>query len=546
MSAQPDFAGFANLKFDNRFIGALPADPVTENYRRQVGQACYSRVLPARIARPQLVAYAREVAELLDFTSTACETQAFAEVFSGNRLIEGMDPYATCYGGHQFGNWAGQLGDGRAINLGEIVNQRGERWALQIKGAGPTPYSRNADGLAVLRSSLREFLCSEAMHHLGVPTTRALSLVLTGEEVVRDMFYDGNPKPEPSAVVCRVAPSFTRFGNFEIFTSRGELDVLRQLVDYTLDIDFPQLGFSDCMSAGDKKALYVQWFEEVCRRTAAMIVHWMRVGFVHGVMNTDNMSILGLTIDYGPYGWLENYDPDWTPNITDAQGRRYRFGQQPQIALWNLLQLANAIYPLIEDAEPLEAALKGYGTCYDAGWQAMMADKLGLNHFDESTDQDLVSELLAVLALVETDMTIFFRKLAELQVGTSSATTGSAGGLSAPLMDAYYVPSQLTDTYRDRMANWIRNYATRLRQDGIDDDARRTAMNAVNPKYVLRNYLAQLAIDQVEQGDYGMTNDLLDVLRRPYDEHPDKKTYAEKRPDWARHRAGCSMLSCNS
>ena len=546
MSAQPDFSGFANLRFDNRFTGDLPADPEAENFRRQVSQACYSRVRPTPIVKPQLVAYAREVAELLDLTSAECESPAFAEIFAGNRLIEGMDPYATCYGGHQFGNWAGQLGDGRAINLGEVVNRHGERWTLQLKGAGPTPYSRSADGLAVLRSSLREFMCSEAMHHLGVPTTRALSLILTGEEVVRDMFYDGNPKAEPGAVVCRVAPSFTRFGNFEIFAARKEIDVLRTFLEYTIEVDFPELGGFDKVSADEKKSIYIQWFEDVCRRTAEMIVHWMRVGFVHGVMNTDNMSILGLTIDYGPYGWLENYDPDWTPNTTDAQGRRYRFGQQPQIALWNLVQLANAIYPLIEDVEPLEHALDGYGTHYDAGWRTMMAQKLGLRAFDNDGDEDLISELLAVLALVETDMTIFFRQLAELDVGTEPVDEIPADSLIEPLMGAYYVPAQVTDPYRERMASWLRNYVTRLRTDGIDNDARRTAMNAVNPKYVLRNYLVQLAIDQIEQGDHGMTHDLLDVLRKPYDDHPGKETYAEKRPDWARHRAGCSMLSCSS
>lgn len=546
MSAQPDFTGFANANFDNRYTRRLPADPEAQNYRRQVSRACYSRVLPAAIAQPKLVAYAREVAELLDLTSTDCETQAFAEVFAGNHVIEGMDPYAMCYGGHQFGNWAGQLGDGRAINLGEVVNQRGERWALQLKGAGPTPYSRNADGLAVLRSSLREFLCSEAMHHLGVPTTRALSLVLTGEDVVRDMFYDGNPKPEPGAVVCRVAPSFTRFGNFEIFAAREEIDVLQTLVEYTIETDFPHLGGLDKASAEEKESIYIQWFEDVCRRTAEMIVHWMRVGFVHGVMNTDNMSILGLTIDYGPYGWLENYDPNWTPNTTDAQGRRYRFSQQPQIGLWNLVQLANAIYPLMEDTAPLEHALNDYATSYDAGWRAMMATKLGLNTFDKDTDEELVTELLAVLAQVETDMTIFFRKLADLNAGTAPMDETPADDLIGPLMDAYYEPSQLTDTYRERMVRWLRNYTDRLRQDGAENDARRAAMNAVNPKYVLRNYLAQLAIDQVEQGDHAMTHDLLDVLRRPYDEHPGKEAYAEKRPDWARHRAGCSMLSCSS
>ena len=308
------------LNFDNRFTSALPADPIADNYVRQVQAACYSRVHPTPVAQPRLVAYSNEVAAFLGLSPALCETPEFAEVFAGNRLLPAMDPHAACYGGHQFGNWAGQLGDGRAINLGEIVNAQGQRWMLQLKGAGPTPYSRTADGLAVLRSSVREFLCSEAMHHLGVPTTRALSLVTTGEDVVRDMFYDGHPKAEPGAVVCRVAPSFTRFGSFQIFAARREHEVLQQLIDHTIRTDFPHLG-------APSQEIYLRWYEEVVHSTALLMAHWMRVGFVHGVMNTDNMSILGLTIDYGPYGWLENYDPDWTPNTTDAGGRRYQIGR---------------------------------------------------------------------------------------------------------------------------------------------------------------------------------------------------------------------------
>jgi len=534
MTIQVDNPTLETLNFDNRFTGELPADPETENYTRQVTGACYSRVRPTRVAQPQLVAYAREVAALLDLDKASCESDEFAAVFAGNRLVPGMDPYATCYGGHQFGNWAGQLGDGRAINLGETVNTNGQRWALQLKGAGPTPYSRTADGLAVLRSSVREFLCSEAMFHLGVPTTRALSLVLTGEQVMRDMFYDGNPKPEPGAVVCRVAPSFTRFGGFQIFAARSELDVLKELADYTIRTDFPHLGEPG-------RAVYLEWFREICRRTAEMIVHWMRVGFVHGVMNTDNMSILGLTIDYGPYGWLEDFDLNWTPNTTDAGGRRYRFGHQPQIAHWNLLQLAQAIYPLIEDAEPLQQALNNFATDFERGSQAMTAQKLGLKGFAASTDEALAKELVEVLQLVETDMTIFYRLLA--QVGTEADPQKA---IDETLMEAYYRPQQLNNEYRARMEGWLRTYQARVLQDGISNEARRQRMDAVNPKYVMRNYLAQLAIDKAEVGDYTMVNELLEVMRRPYDEQPGKEEYALKRPDWARDRAGCSMLSCSS
>jgi len=531
------------LTFDNSFTRELPADPETENYLRQVKQACYSRVHPTKVAQPQLVAYAREVAEELDLASGVCETADFAQVFSGNRLLAGMDPYATCYGGHQFGTWAGQLGDGRAINLGEIVNQHGKRWTLQLKGAGPTPYARMADGFAVLRSSVREFLCSEAMHHLGISTTRALSLVTTGEQIVRDMFYDGNPRPEQGAVVCRVAQSFTRFGSFQILTARGETDVLQQLIDYTISTDFPHLG-------EPSPEVYIAWFEEVCRRTAEMIVHWMRVGFVHGVMNTDNMSILGLTIDYGPYGWLEDYDPNWTPNTTDAGLHRYCFGNQPQIAHWNLAQLSRAISPLIEQPEPLQQILDSYEKNYEYGWQSMMAQKLGLNVFDPETDDKLVTELQAILQLVETDMTIFYRQLAkidiDIDIGVGPLNDVNSATLPEHLMNAYYEPEQLTNDMITRIGNWIRCYKERVNKDGTLNDTRRRRMDAVNPKYVLRNYLAQLAIDKAEQGDNSMVNELLELLRRPYDEQPDKEEYAEKRPDWARHRAGCSMLSCSS
>ncbi len=529
------------LRFDNRFVRQLPADPLTDNYPRQVTGAAYSRVDPRPVRAPQCLAHAREVADLLDMPSDLCHADEFTAVFSGNRLLPGMQPYACCYGGHQFGHWAGQLGDGRAINLGEVVNQRGEHWTLQLKGAGPTPYSRTADGLAVLRSSLREFLCSEAMHHLGIPTTRALSLVLTGEQVMRDMFYDGRAQWEPGAVVCRVAPSFTRFGNFEIFAARRDPSLLRQLMDFTLSADFAHSGDIDV-------AVYSAWFEEVCRRTARMIAHWMRVGFVHGVMNTDNMSILGLTIDYGPYGWLEGFDPGWTPNTTDAEGRRYCFGNQPQIGLWNLAQLANALYPLFETVEPLQVGLHAYRTEYDQCWRSHMAGKLGLTAFLE-TDQALVDQLHACLQLVETDMTIFYRQLAAVDWRLDDALFDPAKEqLPRPLVHALY--QSLSPRQMEQWGEWLTAYRNRLLQDrvlhGVTDDQRRARMNAVNPKYVLRNYLAQQAIDKAAAGDLSELHRLMDLLRRPYDEQPEHERYFSLRPEWARHKAGCSMLSCSS
>ena len=530
-----------SLRFTNRFTKQLPGDPEPVNSRRQVRQACWSGVSPTTVAAPVLVACAREVADLLDIEVTPENEQAFAEVFSGNRLLDGMEPFAMCYGGHQFGHWAGQLGDGRAINLGEVVTSRGEHWTLQLKGAGPTPYSRTADGLAVLRSSIREFLCSEAMHHLGVPTTRAWSVVATGESVVRDMFYDGRPKAEPGAVVCRVAQSFTRFGNFQIFTARQEIDQLRTLVDFTLRSDFPHL----LPKAGPPSTeTYAAMFDEICQRTAEMIVHWMRVGFVHGVMNTDNMSILGLTIDYGPYGWLENVDPDWTPNTTDAQGRRYRFIAQPQIGHWNLLQLANALVPVVGDPKPLEAGLDAYVDRFQSGYRRMMADKLGISLGTTTIDDPLVADLWPLLAEADIDMTLFFRGLATIRGGADKPD--SHASLLAAVSSGFYEPEAGTAVDRTLLGVWLARYQARIREEGTADSVRIARMNAVNPLYVPRNYLAQLAIDKAEAGDFSLVREMLDVSRHPYTEQPGREAFAAKRPEWARHRAGCSMLSCSS
>jgi serine/tyrosine/threonine adenylyltransferase len=529
--------GWEQLRFDNQFVRNLPGDPNPVNQRRQVHGACFSRVKPTPVRAPRVIGWSEECAALLDLSGSALDDERVAAVLGGNDLLPGMDPFAMCYGGHQFGNWAGQLGDGRAINLGEVLNQRNERWMLQLKGAGPTPYSRTADGLAVLRSSLREFLCSEAMFHLGVPTTRALSLVVTGEKVQRDMFYDGHPELESGAVVCRVARSFTRFGNFQILAARREHQLLQQLVDHTIQTDFPHLGEPGPQVMAD-------WFAEVCRTTAEMIVHWMRVGFVHGVMNTDNMSILGETIDYGPYGWMDNYDPDWTPNTTDAAGRRYCYASQPQIALWNLVQLANALASLFPKIEHLQAGIDLYTSHFNALTRSMLLGKLGLPPGELETDGRLTGELLEILQTVETDMTIFWRHLGDVRLVDRHCEKRTE--IPESLQSAYYRPEQNTPEYVARLNDWLDLYAARCLSDGIPDSERRNRMNLANPKFVLRNYLAQQAIDLAETGDYSRIAELLDLLRRPYDEQPGREHFAERRPDWARHRAGCSMLSCSS
>ena len=522
----------STLRFDNAFVRELPGDPSSSRHPHQVHHALYSRVDPTPVRAPRLIAHAREVADLVGLSPADITSQAFADVFGGNALIDGMEPYAANYGGHQFGVWAGQLGDGRAITLGEVINAAGERWELQLKGAGLTPYSRTADGRAVLRSSLREFLCSEAMHHLGVPTTRALSLVSTGEHVMRDMFYDGRPRLEPGAVVCRVSPSFIRFGTFELPASRGDIELLDRLITFTIRRDFPELA-----AAGDSgdPAIRAAWFSEVCARTARMIADWMRVGFVHGVMNTDNMSILGLTIDYGPYGWIDDFDPDWTPNTTDAGGRRYRFGHQPQIAYWNLGQLANALAPAFHAHDPLHAGLERYIAEYNRATRGHVAGKLGLR---EASNEDLtlIDALYRLLHETEADMTIFFRALADVDLDAPSIE---------PVRAAFYDERKMTERQADVDA-WLTRYAARAGADARPVDERRAAMNAVNPKYVLRNYLAQQVIDRAEQGDEAGILELLDVLRAPYADQPPAARFADRRPDWARDRPGCSMLSCSS
>jgi uncharacterized protein YdiU (UPF0061 family) len=514
--------------FDNSFIEALPGDPEPRNTVRQVHGAVWSAVQPTPVAAPRLLAHSGETAAELGFSEADVASPGFAGVFAGNALLPGMQPFATNYGGHQFGHWAGQLGDGRAISLGEAVLPDGRRRELQLKGAGPTPYSRTADGRAVLRSSIREFLCSEAMHHLGIPTTRALSLVGSGEGVVRDMFYDGHPEVEPGAIVCRVAPSFLRFGHFELPSSRGDVELLRRLAEFCIARDFPHLQ-------GEGEALYAAWFGEICERTARLAAEWMRVGFVHGVLNTDNMSILGLTIDYGPYGWIDAYDPDWTPNATDAMGKRYRFGWQPRVAYWNLAQLARALSPLFVDPAQLQAGLQRYGTAYAAADRDNTARKLGLAECRDA-DVELIRDLHGLLHAHEVDMTLWFRALADLDPDAPSLV---------PCADAFYDAEKRAEG-EAALNDWLARYAARLREDALSVEQRRVRMRAANPKYVLRNWLAQEAIDRAHAGDFSGIGPLLEVMRRPYEDQPGNERYAGRRPDWARDKAGCSMLSCSS
>jgi serine/tyrosine/threonine adenylyltransferase len=502
-----------SLTWVRRFLDETPGDSVTGGPARQVLHACWSRVEPSPAPNPELLLWSSEMGAQLGLDT-------FDEVvLGGGQVVEGMDPYAQRYGGHQFGNWAGQLGDGRAITLGE-VQLATEVLELQLKGAGSTPYSRFADGKAVLRSSIREFLCSEAMHHLGVPTTRALSLVSTGEMILRDMMYDGNQAHEPGAVVCRVAPSFIRFGSFQIHSAMGDIPTLKSLLEHTITHHFPEHdGTTD-------KGL-VQWLSHVAEQTALMISHWMRVGFVHGVMNTDNMSIHGLTIDYGPYGWLEDYNPGWTPNTTDLRTRRYRYGQQPQIGAWNIARLLEAMVPLMEQPDLLHDVLDGYTNAYSTFQNEMWAMKLGLEEFRDD-DESLIRDLNELLQRVETDMTIFFRLLSSIQEPTIQS-----------LADAFYDPTTIpTEEWNAWLLTWWQR---------VHSNPDRKAMLSSNPKYVLRNWMAQLAIEAAESGDLSVCKELYTVLLNPYDEQVEfEEKWFQKRPEWARHKIGCSMLSCSS
>ncbi|RYY39321.1 MAG: YdiU family protein [Chitinophagaceae bacterium] len=509
-----------NASFQNAFTSHFRGDDSGDRRPRATPGMFWAKAEPTAVPKPGLLAWSEELAQTLGLAHPG---EASVEILGGNRLVPGMHPYAACYAGHQFGNWAGQLGDGRAITLGELETPSGSIFEVQLKGAGPTAYSRRADGRAVLRSSVREYLMSEAMHYLGVPTTRALSLVTTGEPVLRDMFYDGHPAHEPGAIVCRVAPSFLRFGNYEMPAARKEIDNLRQLVDWTIERFFPQYS--------DSEEPILLWFGEVVRSTALLMSEWQRVGFVHGVMNTDNMSILGLTIDYGPYSFVDAYEPNFTPNTTDLPGRRYAFAKQPAVAKWNLGCLAGALLPLFENQEGLVAVLDTYDDIYWKYWFRMMGNKLGLSDIT-ADDQALLEQAELVLATVQPDYAIFFQLLADWPGSGEDALTF--------FKPAFY--GMLTDDAESMLTVFLRDWQERFSRE--DANAARARMQAANPRFVLRNYLLSQTIEGLEKGDDQLFRQLEAALREPYTTHHDQ--FLEKRPDWANAKAGCSMLSCSS
>jgi len=483
------------LNFDNTFA-RLP-------------DSFHSRLLPTPLPDPYLVSFNANAAGLIDLDSAEISRADFAEHFTGNRLLPGAEPLSMLYAGHQFGHFVPQLGDGRAILLGEIRNRAGELWDVQLKGAGITPYSRQGDGRAVLRSSIREYLCSEAMHGLGIPTSRALCIVGSDEEVYRERI-------ESAAVLTRLAPSHVRFGSFEVFFSRNQHEQIATLADYVIARHYPHLS--------DVANKYRLFLHEVTQRTAKLMAQWQAVGFSHGVMNTDNMSILGLTIDYGPFGFMENYDPGYICNHSDPRGR-YAYDQQPQIGLWNLACLAQALSPLVPQ-EQAHQVLDGYAPAYHRHYAELMGAKLGLIKVPDD-DIQLIGALLEIMHAGQVDYTNLFRNLGNFD---SSADAGN---------------DMLRDQFIDRAAfdTWAAAYRARLQQQPGSDSERKARMDAVNPKYILRNYLAQSAIEKAEKHrDYGEIDRLLTLLGKPFDEQPEMESYAAVPPDWAQQ----IEVSCSS
>lgn len=480
--ASPDQAPVdLGLRFDNSFA-RLPG-------------VFYTRLSPAPLPEPYLVGFSQPAGALIGIGQEDAGGD-FVDALAGNRTISGSDPLAAVYSGHQFGVYVPRLGDGRALLLGEAIGPTGDHWELQLKGAGKTPYSRMGDGRAVLRSSIREFLGSEALHHLGIPTTRALAVVGSDQPVIRETV-------ETAAVVMRMSPSFIRFGSFEYFYWTQQYDALRQLADYTIARFYP--GHT-----------YLTFLEQVARRTARLVAQWQGAGFCHGVLNTDNMSILGVTIDYGPFGFIDSFDAGFICNHSDVNGR-YAYNMQPQIAHWNLYALGQALVALTEDVEATKKAIDSFLDEYSRAIDAIFRAKLGLST-RQPDDEALINGVIDLLQATHTDWTIFWRGLSNL--------------------------AQVRDLMIDRAAfdDWAERYRSRLAAENSVDGERAQRMNRANPKYILRNHLAETAIREARGGDYAEVARLLKVLERPYDEQPEFESYAQEPPDWAK----ALELSCSS
>ena len=482
---------------------------VFDNTYSRLPEIFFERVPPTPFSMPHLVSFNPAAAEMIDLDPDEAKRPEFAEYWCGKRPLPGSDPLAMLYAGHQFGVYVPQLGDGRAILLGEARNGNGEKWDLHVKGAGPTRYSRDGDGRAVLRSTIREYLCGEALHGLGIPTTRSLCIVGSDEVVYRE-------RVETGAMLIRMAPSHVRFGTFEVFFYRKQHDHLKTLADYVIAGHFPHL-----IDDSDK---YARFLAEVAERTGRMIAHWQAVGWAHGVMNTDNMSILGLTLDYGPYGFMDDFSPGFIPNHSDRQGR-YSFQNQPDIGYWNIRALAHALSPLLEEAD-VHGAPELYEDTMLKTYADLMQAKLGLQETREGDDK-LRRDLLALMHSNHVDYTRFFRTLGNFN------------------QDDPLVNSAIRDQFLDREGFdwWAERYRARLKAEHSVDVERKARMDRCNPKYVLRNYLVQVAIQRAtREQDFSEIDCLLELLRHPFDEQPEMEDYAAPPPDWGKH----IVVSCSS
>ncbi len=479
-------------------------------------ESYYARVAPTPLHQPYLVSFNPAGAALLDLDPDAAERPEFPEYFCGNKSLPRAEPLATVYAGHQFGVYVPQLGDGRAILLGEIRNTRGETWDVQLKGAGKTPYSRFADGRAVLRSTIREYLCGEAMHALGIPSTRALCIIGSDEPVQRETV-------ETAAVLTRLAPTHVRFGHFEYFYYRGMSERLAPLADHVITEHFPELA------PLEPATRYRRWLEGVVARTARLLAQWQAVGFCHGVMNTDNMSVLGLTLDYGPYGFMDGFDHGHICNHSDEAGR-YAYDQQPAVAHWNLTRLVQACLPLLGTVPQAAVAagtavLDGFAPRFEREFLTLLRAKFGLLQAQE-TDLALMERFFSLMQAAHADFTRSFRALAAVRTETASS--------AAAVSDEF--------ANREALEAWLPDYRNRLRQEAMPDAKRAARMNRVNPKYVLRNYLVQTAIGRAQGKDYSEIETLRRLLSRPFDEQPEFERYAQPPPDWA----GGISVSCSS
>uniref|UniRef100_T1HB56 Selenoprotein O n=3 Tax=Rhodnius TaxID=13248 RepID=T1HB56_RHOPR len=513
---------FKEFKFAPCKLLDLPIETNRDNYvRRNIHGVLFSHVDPSPLSSPILVSFSYEaLTEILDLDPDVTKQPEFVDFIAGNNVIVSSTPLAHRYGGHQFGVWAMQLGDGRAILLGEYINSKGERWELQLKGAGRTPYSREGDGRAVLRSSIREYLCSEAMFYLGIPTSRAGAIIVSKDKVIRDLLYDGHPILESASVVLRIAPTWFRIGSFELLMRNGDITVLENLTSFVIKHHFPEIP--------DDDNKIINFLRKVFRLNSDLVVAWQSIGFTHGVMNTDNISIVGLTIDYGPFGFMEAYDPLYVPNHSDSEAR-YCYGNQVKIMLFNLLMLTQAVSPFLkeEQIQEIPSLLRGEANYIETKLEETFSKKLGFN----KSVPELVKLLITIFEETKADFVMTFRDLSETPLSDLKSPSKNLWGLSSFAKHEQYF-------------DFIELYERHFNETGRTDSERMEEMCKINPCYILRNWMAQDVIKAAENGDFSEVDKMLEILKSPFSRHPDAeaKGYASIPPSWAK----TLCLSCSS